>query len=79
MHYTRVYKGAVVLLIIGTIAASCLVDVALHLYGLFAYPETVPVHDVIVSILPDLASIVAGFLCCVASRCDQIQIIRKYF
>ena len=68
MHYARAYKCAVVLLIVGAIAVSCIADVALHLYGLLAYSEVVPVHGVFVSILPDLASVVAAFLCCIASR-----------
>ena len=69
MHYARIYRCALVLLIVGTVAASCMADVALHLHGLISRPGVVPVHDVVLSILPDLASVIAAFLCCFAARC----------
>ena len=71
VHYARVYKCAVVLVIVGAIALSCIADVALHLYGLISRPQIIAVHDVVISILPDLASVAAAFLCCLASRCGS--------
>ena len=69
MHYARIYRCALVLFIVGTVAVSCIADVALHLHGLISRPGVVPVHDVVLSILPDLASVIAAFLCCFAARC----------
>ena len=71
VHYARVYKCAVVLVIVGAIAVSCIADVAIHLYGLISRADSIAVHDVVISILPDLASVGAAFLCCIASRCGS--------
>ena len=68
VHYARVYKCAIVLFIVGSIAVSCIVDVALHLHGLISRPEVVPVHVVVISVLPDLSSVLAAVFCCVASK-----------
>ena len=79
MHYARIYRCALVLFIVGTVAASCMADVALHLHGLISRPGVVPVHDVVLSILPDLASVIAAFLCCFAARCEYFFAPKKAF